>query len=222
MAPTTSELVNMSFQAILFDLDGTLIDSKGTIMRCLNDTMLEYGADPFAPDDIRELTGQSLAGILSNRLELEDIPAATAYYRERQMSTYLKDMAIIEGGLEVLEAVRERGIPSAAVTLRKGDLARTILEGMDLLKYFAVVVGDGDAEAPKPSPAPVLKACELLAVDPAHALVVGDTVYDVKSARGAGCPAAAVTWGYFTAEDLKDAGADYLIDDWKDFYGLLD
>ncbi len=193
-------------EAVIFDLDGTLFDSRITIRRCLNATMLEYGKEPFG-DDVKNLIGKHLMEILGMRgIDTEE---AAERYRQIQMETYKQDMRIFEGVVDMLDILKKDHKLGVA-TMRHGRITGEIIEGMGMSHFFDILVGVDDTEKPKPHPEHVLTACKLLEVEPEAAVMVGDTIYDVLSGKGAGCYTIGIDWGSGKREDLLENGADHV------------
>ncbi len=194
--------------AILFDLDGTLLDSKGTIMRCLNATIAEYDGEPFEDSELNKLIGIGLANILElkglRRHEVAD------RYREIQLETYKQDLKWYDGVPELLESLDSAKL--GVVTMRMGKMAHEIMNGLGLAHHFEVITGWDDVTWPKPDKDHVRTACIELGVGPSSSVMVGDTKYDVLSANDAGSTSIGVTWGMGTVESLKEAGAHHLVD----------
>ena len=142
-------------EAVIFDLDGTLFDSRTTIRRCLNATMMEYGKEPFG-DDVKDLIGKHLFEILALRgIGNEE---AAERYRQIQMETYMQDMRVFDGVVEMLEALKNQRYKVGVATMRHGRITREIMDGMELSHYFKAIVGVDDTKKAKPDPEHVLTA----------------------------------------------------------------
>ncbi len=193
--------------AVIFDLDGTLFDSRATIRRCLNATMMEYGKEPFG-EDVKDLIGKHLLEILALRgIGNEE---AAERYRQIQMETYKEDMRLYDGVVDMLDALKDGGYKLGIATMRHGRITRGISGGMEIAHFFEVTVGVDETEKAKPDPDHVLTACRLLGVEPEKAIMVGDTKFDILSGKGAGCTAIGVSWGSGSPEELERAGSDYI------------
>lgn len=205
--------------SLLFDLDGTLLNSRGNIIRCLNVTLNEFDVEPFRPDEFRPLIGMHLWKIF----ELKGVARQEVVdrYRKLQMSTYKQDILIYEGVPDMLETLKRHGYLLGVVTMRLGVISREILGGLGLMRHFDDVVGADDTSEPKPLPGHILTACKRLGVRPENAAMIGDTMYDMSPAKKAGCTAVGVTWGNGTPEELREAGADHIVDTVADLEILL-
>lgn len=202
----------MRFDLVIFDLDGTLVDSSPDICAAINHVISPYGCAPFSLEKTRELVGEGAMRLMekvieTNVLEVEPVrllQGFLAYYGE-----HLLDMTTIYPG--VIEALQSlTGIRKAVVTNKHDHLSVRTLQEMELLQYFDMVVGSETAPAKKPSPLPILYVLERFRVAPDRAVIVGDSTYDVEAGKNAGITTIAVTYGYRPAEVLR--GADLQID----------
>lgn len=198
--------------AVLVDLDGTLLDSKLSIRDTMNTVLAERGLAPMGRDELDRLIGKPLRVILGTRTsDAALVEAMTHRYRAAYNETGWVTVDVFPGLVALLRDLRAQGIPLASVT-SKGQLeTETLLFDLGLGDLFDVIVGDDDVRPLKPDPAPVLEACRLLGVDPACAVMVGDTIFDVGAARAAGAHCIGVLWGIHDAEILREAGADALV-----------
>lgn len=195
-------------RAVLVDLDGTLLDSKLSIRDTLNAVLAERGLGPFSRGDMDQLIGRPLREILATRTtDPTAIEAMTHRYRAAYNETGWVTVDPFPGLVPLLRDLRAQGIATGTVT-SKGQLeTETLLFDLGLADLFDVIVGDDDVRPLKPDPAPVREACRLLGVDPADAVMVGDTTFDVASARAAGAACVGVLWGIHDARTLREAGA---------------
>jgi phosphoglycolate phosphatase len=197
--------------AVIFDLDGTLLNSRKTILRCLNTTLAEYGFETFADEDLYSLIGMDLMEIL--KLKGANRPEVRERYTEIQFQTYQEDMTVYEGVLDLLKRLESAGYRMAAATMRRGFIAREVSSGLGLIKFFDTVVGADEVPEPKPSPHHTLRACEILDIRPENCIMVGDSELDILSAKAAGCTAIGVTWGMGSTRNLAKAKGDHIVDD---------
>ena len=225
------------FKCVFFDMDGTLIDSKRTIIRCLNATLLKFGYPVYAEDEIYPLIGtlhrKGMFFHKAGRIGEEKLRRMVEFYNELYMKTYNQDTAIFPGIAEMLAALRRAGILTGIITIKKGFIARRrsgeaaprmavkqplrtaatqplrLADEMGFGQHIDAVVGDGDAKL-KPDPDPIFTACKMLGVDPHECVMVGDAVWDIVAGKVAGCRTIGVTWGAASAEALAGAGADWV------------
>ncbi len=198
----------MYLKAVLFDLDGTLIDSAQDIGLALRKTLREVGLEEYYPGDIRNYIGGGvkalLQKVLGEKFREEYVEIFRKFYRENPVQ-YTRPY---EGVPEVLEKLKERGLKLAVVSNKLEELSVEILRRLNLLDFFDFVAGGDTFEEKKPSPLPLLRTLDLLGVSPASALIVGDTEADILAGRGAGTRTALALWGYRRSEKVKP---DYLL-----------
>ena len=208
----------MSYQAYLFDLDGTLVDTAPDLSQALNHTLAKAGLEPVDEALTRHWVGHGVRAMLEaafrhhDRLTSEpDLDANQAFlvdhYRE-----HIADHSRPYGGVvETLDTLARRA-PLAVVTNKPTDLSNKLLDALDLARFFRVVVGRGTTERFKPDPQPAYYACERLGTQPTTALFVGDSETDVLCARAAGCDVVLYRHGYNHGRNPDTLGADRVID----------
>ncbi len=200
----------MRRQAVLVDLDGTLLESRLSIRETLNLVLAENRLPPFGGAELDALIGKPLRDILATRTQ---DPAAiermTHRYRAAYNETGWVTVEVIPI-VDLLRGLRTEGVGLAAVTSKGQHETETLLFDLGLGDLFDVIVGDDDVRPLKPHPAPVLEACRRLGADPGDAVMVGDTVFDVGAAVAAGAWSVGVLWGIHDAARLREAGATLL------------
>ncbi|KXF77580.1 HAD family hydrolase [Paramesorhizobium deserti] len=212
---------------VLFDCDGTLVDSAGVIHRCMARTFAEAGLAELQEADTRSIIGLSLDHAIARLLKCEIDEGV-----QRLAQRYKDHFIMMRDEPDFAEPVFP-GIPQLIADLgRRDDIiigmvtgksrrgVRRVLETHGLGKHFFVVRTADDCPS-KPHPAMVLEACAETGFDPAEALVVGDAIYDMEMARAAGATAVGVSWGYHTPEALHASGADHVLDAPADLLTLL-
>ncbi len=133
------------------------------------------------------------------------------------------DQTKLFSGIEsVLKTLHDSGITKIVVTNKPGKYSRKILDGLGVLDYFISVLGPEDVTKQKPAPEPVLKALGLARVKPDEAIMIGDTVYDMESAKAANVDVCAVAYGYTSAEELNSLKPNYFIREPKEILYLID
>ena len=191
----------MRFQTVLFDLDGTLIDSGAIIlasMRHAAETVLERRI----PDEelMAAVGGPGLVAQM-RALDPERVDELVRVYREHNEPLHA-ELQACEGILDVLPLLRRRGVRLGIVTAKRLATVRLAFEVIsDLEPAFDVVVGSDETERHKPHPEPILLALERLGAVPEDAAYVGDSPFDVQAAKAAGVHAVAVTWGRIHDEE---------------------
>jgi HAD superfamily hydrolase (TIGR01509 family) len=181
-------------QAVLFDMDGTLLDSEKVWDVALDDLATWLGGD-LSPSARERMVGSSLArsvAILHADLGIEADPeSSAAYLTERVAELFRTDLVWKDGALELLRAVNEAGIPAALVTSTHRRLTEIALDTMGRQHFTATVCGD-EVRRPKPNPDPYLRAAELLGVRADRSVAIEDSPVGIAAAEAAGCAVLAV------------------------------
>ncbi|WP_297575045.1 HAD family hydrolase [uncultured Campylobacter sp.] len=198
---------------ILFDLDGTLLDSAETILDAFYFAYNKFNLPLPKEDEIRALIGYELKDMFK-KLKAKDVEAMIESYSLRYKSSYLDNTYFFSGAKEaVLEASSFADI--AVVTTKAASSSRPIMQKANLSDKLTVIVGRGDTTYLKPHPEPILKALSLLNKSTKNAFMVGDTKLDMLAAKAAGVVAIGVRCGYGDKDELAKE-SDYLFDDVKE------
>ena len=203
--------------AVLFDLDGTLLDTVADIALALNRTMLDYGCKPLPEDDVRRMIGRGSPILIERAAMLERF-----FHHYGELEELNEDRAQpYAGAAESLRELHEAGLRIAVVTNKQHRFAAALLERLGLSAWVDVVIGGDTCARRKPDPQPLLFACESLRVPPSASLMVGDSVNDVQAARAAGIPIVCVTYGYNEGRDPRTLDCDALLDTLAELPALL-
>jgi len=203
-------------RAVLFDLDGTLLDTAPDMVDALNRLRAERHLEPLPFEQARPSVSHG-----STRLVEIGFPglaaAEFAVLQKRFLELYAARLAdrtrLFEGMESVLEALGATGLPLGIVTNKPGWLTDPLLEALALRTRFAAVVSGDTVASRKPHPLPMRHAAALAGVSPEHCLYVGDAERDVQAAHAAGMPALVATYGYLAPEEPWQAwGAEGSID----------
>ena len=202
-------------RAVLWDLDGTLLDSKRSIRETMNLVLAERGLPVFTRQELDALIGHPLRDILATKTkDAAVVEAMTHRYRAAYNESGWVTVRLAEGLLDLLQALRQDGLRHAVVTSKGQHETETLLADLGIAHLFDAVVGDDDIRPLKPDPAPIREALRLLGgLDPSRAVMVGDTTFDVGAARGAGVACVAVLWGTHDRATLAKAGASRTVED---------
>ena len=210
------------YDTLLFDLDGTLIDSVQLILDSYHHTLRVHGIPARSDEDWLRGVGTPLRVQFAEWNDgsgiLEELVAT---YRDYNLAHHDSMVTAYDGIPAMLKAVRGDGYRTALVTSknRQGALRGLDLTGLTL--YIEVLVCADDVVHPKPHPEPVLKALELLGAGPERAVFFGDSVHDMNSGRAAGVETAAVLWGPFGRADLEPSKPDHWIEKPGDILSFL-
>lgn len=219
----------MRYKAVLFDVDGTLLDTAPDIITACNHTLEKYG---YRKVDEKILRTKVTAGMrqmlkLGVPEEKQKSSGIETYMRD-EFASYYKDNICLHtrafsGIPELIEALSENSIKSAVITNKYYDMAKKVLSKFPFADNFSLILGCDSLTHSKPHPEPILKALKLLNVEPSEALYVGDHLNDIKAAAAAECDSAAVLWGYGTGEciDVKLWNATYCVKDVNELKKLI-
>jgi len=191
--------------AILFDMDGTLVDAFGPIVYALNRTLELFGKPVMQDEAIRRHTGRGESSITALFGEQRDV-AVERYLEFHDEKLY--DLSPMPGAESLLKKLQSLRLPVAVVTSKSQSRADLQLQHLGWSHYFGTVIGLTDGRRQKPDPHTLELACESLGIAPADTIMIGDGTADMQAARAAGMQAVGLT-GHFTADELRAAGADH-------------
>jgi phosphoglycolate phosphatase len=202
-----------SLKALIFDLDGTLIDSKNDLISSVNATLRELGRSELPAETISSYIGHGVAPLVARALGAGSSEAEQQRALEFFLEYYNLHMTDTTrpypGVAETLATLRS--VPMAVLTNKPVRISGRILDALGLSTYFRIVYGGNSFATKKPDPAGALTILRELGAAPNQALMVGDSDVDVQTARNAGMWAAVVTYG-FGAHNLQDNPADVYLD----------
>ncbi len=203
---------------ILFDVDGTLVDSQQMICAAMAEAYRHHGLACPPRAQLLSIVGLSLDDAFQRLSQGTDHPVASLVTQYKEAFFALRDAGrhnapLYPGAREAVERLARR--PDIVLGLATGKSRRgvtAVLEQYGLVGAFTTIQTSDDAPS-KPHPGMVLQAMAETGVDAAHTVVIGDTVFDIEMARAAGASSLGVAWGYHPAADLRAAGAAAVIDD---------
>lgn len=198
-------------KAILFDLDGTLIDTNKLIAESFKYAFKKELNEDKTDEEVSIFFGQPLRDSFINLGEelCEKMMATYRAYNEEIHDTMCNEF---NGVTETLEKLKSSGFKLAIVTSKRKALAERGMKINNILRYFDAIITPEDTSEHKPKPGPVLKACEILKVEPKETLMVGDSNFDLMSGKSAGAKTCGVNYTALPIELLKQCKADYYID----------
>jgi len=207
---------------VVFDLDGTLVDSSYDLCTGVNRMLQTVGAAPLEHAEVRSFVGEGARRLIEKARAARGLahdvdtllPVFLAAYRE----VLLERTRLYPGIAELLDGLPPRRL--AVLTNKPGDMSRAILSGLGVAHCFDWIWGAGDFPARKPDPVGLQRLLEAAAVSPSEAVFIGDSAIDVRTARGAGVRAIGVTYG-FHPESLEEAPPDVRVSDPAHLWPLL-
>ena len=213
--------------AIVWDLDGTLVDSAPDLASALNTVLDKRGFFTLSVTEVRAMIGNGVPKLVErgfNAVGVRPDPAQLdeliAMFVKEYKACATDKTRPYPGVVEALQEIQSMNVPMGVCTNKPEVFARQILEGLGLSGYFNSVVGGDSTGAQKPDPAPVLACLRGLVSDPASSLMIGDSLHDVYAAHAAGVVVGVVPWGYRSAP-VEDLGADFVIHDLAGLPGLI-
>lgn len=194
--------------SVLFDLDGTLIDHFKAIHRCHAYAMQQLGLPEPTLAQVRAAVGGGLELAISRLAGTEKVAALLPHFLLRWNATQLDDVTLLPGAREILQSLGEAGVSCTVFTNKRGAAAREVCEHLGLTPLLKAVFGAGDTPWLKPDPAFTRHVLGQISAKAADSLLVGDSPFDVATARTAGLGFIGVTTGTHTAGELREAGAE--------------
>lgn len=207
----------MSVRAVLFDLDGTLVDTAPDMGAAVNQLRIEHGMEPLEMARIRPWVSHGSRGVLKIAFGIETDAENYIELRDRFLALYEKRLSaetkLFPGMQEVLDTLHANGIRWGIVTNKPAWLTDPLLVDLNISPPPGCAVSGDTTPHHKPHPEPILFACRQLEVEPADTLYVGDAERDIQAAHAAGMPALAARYGYLQAhEDPREWNPDGCID----------
>ena len=214
---------------ILIDVDGTLVDSVPDLAYCVDEMMQRLGRPVHGEARVRDWVGngverlvrRALVGRLEGEPSDEDFERAYPLFLELYAENTAKRSRLYPGVREGIQAMKAAGFRLGCVTNKAARFTEPLLKDLGVRDAFEIVISGDTLPQKKPDPAPLLHAAEFFGVEPARALMIGDSVSDVKAARAAGFQIVCMSYGYNHGEDIRDCGPDAVIDDMTQLLPLI-
>lgn len=205
----------MSFDVVLFDLDGTLIDSVADVTAALNRTFAPLGRPPLPVELVKTLVGGGARPMLEKALlatggPLDDVDGLIRSYLGHYRAHPADHTIVFPGVVAALETLRAEGMRLAICSNKPYEMCVVVLEALGLARYFDAVTGGDNVPRRKPNPDHCLETLRRMNADGARAVMVGDSEPDVDSARAAGMKVVVVDFGY-AKTPVRQLGADAVI-----------
>lgn len=214
----------MKYSTIIFDLDGTLLDTLQDLANAVNYAMRQMGYPEHSLDAVRSFIGNGIRVLI--RRSVPDGVSEDDYEKTYSIFTkhYLEHVADFtkpfDGIPEVLDTLKKNGCRLAVVSNKSDEPAKKVVANF-FGDVFDMTVGKMDCFPTKPQPDSVLYVIKTLGVDKTDCIYIGDSDVDVETAHNAGLECIGVTWGNRSVDELKTAGAEYIVNEPKEITGLL-
>ncbi|MGE8206606.1 pyrophosphatase PpaX [Heyndrickxia sp. NPDC080065] len=205
---------------ILFDLDGTLIDTNELIISSFLHTLNSYYPDQYKREDVLPFIGPSLYATFS-KIDLERTEEMIHTYRTFNLENHDSLVKEFEGVFETVQALHKNGFKLGIVSTKKRD---TVLKGLKLMKldqFFEVIITLDEVEFEKPHPEPIEKALKLLNSTPNEAIMVGDNYHDILAGKNAGTLSVGVAWSAKGRAYIESYEPDYILDHMGDLLKIV-
>jgi len=206
---------------VVFDLDGTLVDSYDAIAASLNHARAEFGLTALPGTTVRRVVGRGLESLIAEQIGPQHVERGVRLFREHYATVFRAMTRALPGVRRTLGALHQSGYAMTVASNKPARFSAPILRGVGLLEYLVTVQGPDLAGTTKPEPTMVHNCLRAMRVEPEQALYVGDMVLDVETAARAGLPVVLVCGGSSTREALCDTGQRVLgsLDELPDLLG---
>ncbi len=213
------------FRAVLFDLDGTLVDTAPDMVAVLQAMQSTHGIEPVAYDEGRSQVSNGALGLLRLGFPEHDIDFGVDLhleYLDRYAETLCEASEVFAGLDTLLDQLDDAGCPWGVVTNKPENLTNPLLEALGLLSRSACTVGGDTLPVRKPDPAPLLHACDIAGVEAFRSIYVGDAERDIEAGLRAGMATIAAGYGYITEDDdPREWGADIIAPDTEELAQII-
>lgn len=230
-----------AINAVIVDLDGTMVDTLGDFEEALNRTLADLDLPPVTRALIERTVGKGsehlIRSVLSHQLALPEVTGLSNVCSARSVDTLYEPAwqryqhhyrringqfsAVYPGVVDGLMALRSGGLKLACLTNKPLAFAQALLQAKALDGHFGWVFGGDSFERKKPDPMPLLGVCAAMGEAPSQTLMVGDSQNDAQAARAAGCPVALVSYGYNHGEPIAAVSHDLLLDSLAELVGRV-
>ena len=215
---------------ILIDLDGTLVDSVPDLAFCVDAMMARLGRPPHGEAKVRNWVGngverlvrRSLIGQLEGEPDEADFQLAYPLFLELYRDNTSQRSQLFPGIREGLDWLKAAGYRLGCVTNKAAQFTEPLLRDLGVRDYFEIVISGDTLPRSKPDPLPLLHAAAHFGAEPAAALMIGDSISDVKAARAAGFTIFCMSYGYNHGQDIRDYHPDAVLDSLTEIQGLLE
>lgn len=205
---------------ILFDLDGTLLNTNDLITASFMHTLNHYYPNQYTERDIIGFFGEPLE-VSFSKVDPDRIEELSSFYRKHNIEKHDEFVKEYPHVNTTLAALKEKGFKLAVVTTKRWETTKLGLRLAKMESFFDTVVTIDDVEKPKPDPEPLLLALDKLGSKADNAVMVGDSVSDIEAGHRAGTKTVAVSWTIKGVEVFRDVNPDFIIDDMSEMIGVV-
>ena len=218
----------MTLQALIFDLDGTLVDTAPDLHAATNHVLGLIGRHPISMAELRAFVGHGAMNLIERGVAAtgEPVDQDTLKRLHKSFLEYYGDniadhSVVFDGLLAVLDKAQARGLKLGVCTNKVEKLSHKLLTELGMMQRFGSLIGGDTLPVMKPDPAPLLEAIARLGIAPANAMMVGDSETDIRTAQNAGLPVLAVTFGY-TAQHVSAFDPTHMIDHYDEAWAIIE
>ncbi|MDA7826446.1 HAD-IA family hydrolase [Porticoccaceae bacterium] len=216
----------LDFKALLFDLDGTLLDTAPDFITAINKQLKRHGRNPLVGDAIRTSVTHGSIGIIESAYNIKQDHPEFEPLKEEFLQLYLDNISektgLFDGLRQVLDSCKERNIPWGIVTNKPLKYTAPLMADLGLDKQSATTICPDHVANPKPDPEALILACSQINIAPKNCIYIGDHVRDIQAGKSAGMPTIAAQWGYIEEfEDVTQWQADMVVKKSTDLHSLL-
>jgi phosphoglycolate phosphatase len=218
----------MNGRAVVFDLDGTLVDTAPDLTHATNHVLAARGRKPVSPADVRAMVGLGARALIRRGFaatgqpvaeeDIEDLFALFLAYYARNIAI---DSRLFPGSKELLDLLSERGLRLGICTNKPEALSRALIDSLGVSQYFGAVVGMDTISVAKPDPRIYGETLRQLRIDGGKTVMIGDSETDVLTARAAGVPVIGVSFGY-GLKPVDEFDPDYVADSFGELWPLIE
>ena len=214
---------------VLIDVDGTLVDSVPDLTYCVDEMMKRLDMPAHGEAKVRNWVGNGVERLVRRALvgQLDGEPDEALYeqaypiFLELYRDNTSKRSCLYPGIKEGLDYLKTEGYKMGCVTNKAAQFTEPLLKDLGVYDYFSIVISGDTLPQKKPDPAPLLHAAKFFNVSPEQAMMIGDSISDVKAARAAGFRIVCMTYGYNHGVDIRDANPDAVMDSMAELPDLL-
>lgn len=198
----------MKIRSVLFDLDGTLVDSLDDLTAAVNHVRLKFAQPPLVSSTVCTMVGKGALNLVRQALPEcngAEVEQALQLFIDYNAKHIADKSRLYPGVVDLLETLRDRGVRLAIISNKNEALSRLILKSLGVDDYFECIAGGDTFPESKPSPLPLLRVIQLLGVEARECIMIGDSINDIQAGNLAGIATIGCSWGYGTREELQQS-----------------